>query len=92
MSMMHLPEIRACSLPTNAEVSMRHFPCWPAGATLVVIQHGVAGGECGVPTYQHFKMPAAEYGKLWYSFDMGPVHFLQISTEMDFAAGSEQNR
>lgn len=50
------------------------------------------GGECGVPTYQRFKMPAAAYGQLWYSFDMGPVHFLQISTEVDFAAGSPQNR
>lgn len=54
--------------------------------------HYAAGGECGIPTYQHFKMPSQEPQKMWYSFDMGPIHFLQISTELDFAAGSEQNR
>ncbi|KAK9800257.1 hypothetical protein WJX73_008466 [Symbiochloris irregularis] len=51
-----------------------------------------SGGECGTPTYQHFRMPNAEYGSYWFSFDMGPIHFLHISTELDFGAGSEQNR
>ena len=51
-----------------------------------------AGGECGVPTYRRFQMPSQDPTKLWYSFDMGPVHFLQYSTELGFGAGSEQNK
>ncbi len=27
---------------------------------------------------------------MWYSFEVGPVHFLQLSTEAAFGAGSPQ--
>ena len=32
------------------------------------------------------------HGKFWYSFDFGPIHFLQYSTEQPFDEGSEQYR
>ena len=49
-----------------------------------------SGGECGVPYYMRLRPPQATPGKLWYSINMGPVHFLQISSEQNFSAGSEQ--
>jgi hypothetical protein len=50
-----------------------------------------SGGECGVPYEQRFRMPTPGIDKLWYSFDMGPVHFVMMSTEHDFRKNSEQN-
>lgn len=50
-----------------------------------------SGGECGVPLERRFTMPQAGPDKPWYSFDFGPIHFLQYSTEHDFAPGSEQH-
>ena len=51
-----------------------------------------AGGECGVPFWQRFFMPTGPIKWVdaqsqrrspeWYSFDHGPVHFLQMSTEV----------
>lgn len=36
-------------------------------------------------------MPVAEpESQYWYSFDLGPVHFLIFDTEDDFAPGSIQ--
>ena len=55
--------------------------------------HG-AGGECGIPTHYRYRMPTpdpVEEGKYWYSFNHGPVHYIQYSTELDYGAGSEQN-
>ncbi len=61
---------------------------------------GHAGGECGVPFWQRFFMPTGPIKWVdaqsqrrspeWYSFKHGPIHFLQISTEVDFAPGSPQ--
>eukprot|EP01117_Protostelium_nocturnum_P003426 TRINITY_DN1444_c0_g3_i2.p1 TRINITY_DN1444_c0_g3~~TRINITY_DN1444_c0_g3_i2.p1 ORF type:complete len:577 (+),score=193.02 TRINITY_DN1444_c0_g3_i2:202-1932(+) len=48
-----------------------------------------AGGECGVAYQRRFLMPH-KYGKPWYSFEYGPVHFTTFSTEHDFSKGSEQ--
>ncbi len=48
-----------------------------------------AGGECGIPFYKRYQMPS-EYLKLWYSFDVGPIHNLVFSTELDYSRGSEQ--
>lgn len=47
------------------------------------------GGECGIPFYKRYQMPS-EYLKLWYSFDVGPIHNLVFSTELDYSRGSEQ--
>ena len=51
-----------------------------------------AGGECGVPFWQRFFMPTGPIKWVdsqsqrrspeWYSFDHGPIHFLQMSTEV----------
>jgi hypothetical protein len=52
-----------------------------------------SGGECGVPYMTRLAMPrpaGPSAGKAWYSFNYGPIHFLQFSTEHDFAKDSEQ--
>jgi len=49
-----------------------------------------SGGECGVPMERRFQMPFPQPGDQWYSFDHGPVHFIQTSTEQPFGAGSSQ--
>ncbi|MBA0815968.1 hypothetical protein Gohar_000680, partial [Gossypium harknessii] len=58
------------------------------------------GGECGVPYSLRFNMPgnsseptgthAPATRNLYYSFDMGPVHFVYMSTETNFLQGSSQ--
>lgn len=58
------------------------------------------GGECGVPYSLRFIMPgnsseptgtrAPPSRNLYYSFDMGPVHFVYMSTETNFLPGSGQ--
>ncbi|KAK8522860.1 hypothetical protein V6N13_115806 [Hibiscus sabdariffa] len=58
------------------------------------------GGECGVPYSLRFNMPgssseptgtrAPATRNLYYSFDMGPVHFVYMSTETNFLPGSNQ--
>eukprot|EP00252_Welwitschia_mirabilis_P007864 TRINITY_DN19574_c0_g1_i1.p1 TRINITY_DN19574_c0_g1~~TRINITY_DN19574_c0_g1_i1.p1 ORF type:complete len:468 (-),score=62.46 TRINITY_DN19574_c0_g1_i1:859-2262(-) len=58
------------------------------------------GGECGVPYSLRFHMPgnsslltgssAPATKNLYYSFDLGVVHFIYMSTETNFLHGSEQ--
>lgn len=58
------------------------------------------GGECGVPYSLKFHMPgnssestgarAPATRNLYYSFDMGVVHFVYLSTETNFVQGSSQ--
>ncbi|XP_021757125.1 probable inactive purple acid phosphatase 2 [Chenopodium quinoa] len=58
------------------------------------------GGECGVPYSLRFKMPgnssfstgtrAPATRNLYYSFNMGSVHFVYFSTETNFLQGSAQ--
>ncbi|KAH0913228.1 hypothetical protein HID58_036549 [Brassica napus] len=58
------------------------------------------GGECGVPYSLKFNMPgnsseptgtkAPPTRNLYYSYDMGSVHFLYISTETNFLKGGRQ--
>lgn len=58
------------------------------------------GGECGVPYSLRFNMPgnfseptnsrAPATRNLYYSFDMGVVHFVYFSTETNFLQGSRQ--
>ncbi|XP_074329006.1 putative inactive purple acid phosphatase 2 [Apium graveolens] len=59
------------------------------------------GGECGVPYSLRFNMPgnsselaatnAPATRNLYYSFNVGVVHFLYISTETNFLQGSKQH-
>ncbi|XP_051122030.1 probable inactive purple acid phosphatase 2 [Andrographis paniculata] len=58
------------------------------------------GGECGVPYSLRFHMPgnsseptntrAPATRNVYYSFDMGVVHFVYFSTETNFLSGSKQ--
>lgn len=58
------------------------------------------GGECGVPYSLRFHMPgnsseptrsrAPATRNLYYSFDLGVVHFVYFSTETNFLSGSKQ--
>lgn len=74
--------------------------CPPPAATAVLltvleqfVDQGIwhnwadAGGECGVVHERRFKMPLPAPDKQWYSFNYGPVHFLQYSTEHHFELG-----
>ena len=49
-----------------------------------------AGGEAGYPYELRLKMPTPTQRQEWYSFNHGPVHFIQTSTEQPFGAGSPQ--
>ena len=46
-----------------------------------------SGGECGVAYERRLTMPLTGPGQQWYSFDFGPIHFLQYSTEELFEPG-----
>ncbi|KAF5449545.1 hypothetical protein F2P56_029978 [Juglans regia] len=58
------------------------------------------GGECGIPYSLKFNMPgnsseptgtrAPATRNLYYSFNMGAVHFVYMSTETNFLPGSNQ--
>ena len=55
-----------------------------------------SNGECGVPMYKRFKAPKLTPNKemtngiFWYSFNVGPVHIVMMSTEHDWTKGSKQ--
>jgi hypothetical protein len=46
-----------------------------------------SGGECGVAYETLLTMPTPGRDQPWYAFDFGPIHFVQYSTEHDFAPG-----
>ncbi|DBA03006.1 TPA: hypothetical protein N0F65_003194 [Lagenidium giganteum] len=41
-------------------------------------------GECGIPTARRFHMPENGNGVFWYSFDVGLMHHVVISSEHDW--------
>lgn len=52
-------------------------------------------GECGIAMVHRFRSPSNgrrnNQGSLaWYSFDSGPIHVIQMSSEHDWLIGSEQ--
>ncbi|CAF3665918.1 unnamed protein product [Rotaria sp. Silwood1] len=49
-----------------------------------------SGGECAVPMVRRFHSPSNGNGLFWYSFDVGPIHFVIFSAEHDFHRGSSQ--
>lgn len=82
-----------CCLPTSTACCACGAPeqLLPLESILKAKRH--AGGECGVSHQRRFKMPApASEATPWYSFDFGPIHFLQYNTEVPFGKGSPQHR
>ncbi|EIE21772.1 Metallo-dependent phosphatase [Coccomyxa subellipsoidea C-169] len=77
-----------------------HERDWPYSGDRFLNLASDSGGECGVPFWQRFFMPTGPIKWVdaqsqrrspeWFSFKHGPVHFLHISTEVDFAPGSPQ--
>ena len=49
-----------------------------------------SGGECGVPLVHRFTAPENGNSIFWYSFDVGFVHVIQMSSEHDWMPGSPQ--
>jgi acid phosphatase type 7 len=49
-----------------------------------------SNGECAVPVCRRFTSPSNGNGIFWYSFDYGPIHVVQMSTEHDWTPGSAQ--
>ncbi|KAI6686353.1 hypothetical protein NL676_032266 [Syzygium grande] len=82
----------------NHEYDWPLQPWKPEWAQMIYGTDG--GGECGVPYSLRFNMPgnsseptgmkAPDTRNLYYSFDMGVVHFLYMSTETNFLPGSKQ--
>ena len=56
---------------------------WNNGAT-------ASQGECAVPVYYRFNAPPNGNSIFWYSFVYGNIFVIQISSEHNFTAGSEQ--
>ncbi|KAI7845277.1 hypothetical protein COHA_001120 [Chlorella ohadii] len=56
-----------------------HERDWPGSGDRFPAQYD-SGGECGIPYYRRTRMPTAEEDKPWFSFDFGPIHFIQYST------------
>ncbi|KAJ1434319.1 Metallo-dependent phosphatase-like protein, partial [Ochromonadaceae sp. CCMP2298] len=53
--------------------------------------NGDSGGECGVLTTKLLPMPApATTNKPWWSYEVGMMHFVGMSTEHEYEVGSEQ--
>lgn len=63
-----------------------HERNWPNSGDRFPAQYD-SGGECGVAYERRLQMPRPAEDKPWYSFDFGPIHFLQYSTEHVFAKG-----
>lgn len=50
-----------------------------------------SGGECGVPTLSYFpEVEPATVKEPWWSYDVGLVHFVGMSSEHNFTIGSKQ--
>jgi hypothetical protein len=69
-----------------------HESDWPNTASIP--DFGLeSGGECGVVALALVPMPApASTNQPWWSYDIGLIHFVGMSTEHDFSVGSPQHR
>lgn len=72
--------------PSGVETEDGYRPTWGNF-------HNDSGGECGVPTANHFIMPKSKgsNGVFWFSHDLASVHTLMISSEHDLSPGSIQH-
>lgn len=66
-----------------------HETDWYDSASLYSV--GDSGGECGVPATQMLPMPPpATTNEPWWSYDVGLIHFIGMSTEHEYRIGSPQ--
>ena len=66
-----------------------HETDWPGSPSYY--QGEDSGGECGVSTTTLMPLPApATTNQPWWSYDVGLIHFVGLSSEHDFTAGSTQ--
>jgi len=65
---------------------------WPGPAAGVNPYGDDSGGEGAVPTFARYRAPPSSRGQgvLWYSVDVGSVHYALVSSEHDYTAGSAQ--
>lgn len=62
---------------------------WWTGPSL--FHNDDSGGECGVAATTLVPMPVpATTNKPWWSYDIGLIHFVGMSSEHDFSVGSDQ--
>lgn len=53
--------------------------------------NGDSGGECGISTSELIPLPyPATTNKPWWSYNVGLIHFIGVSTEHNITIGSEQ--
>jgi hypothetical protein len=87
-------------LPPFLLVSAAHVPYlitvgnhdsdWP-GTSTIPGYGSASGGECGVVTTALLPMPSpATLDQPWWSYDIGLIHFVGMSTEHDFTIDSPQ--
>lgn len=50
------------------------------------------GGECGVPYESLFVNPNTDHSVQWWSVDVGPVHFLQLSSGKSYCGKRPMSR
>lgn len=66
-----------------------HETDWPDTASIYNVTD--SGGECGVLTTRLVPMPyPAQTNAPWWSYDVGIIHMIGMSTEHDFTVGSPQ--
>ena len=84
----------ACRVPIMTTPG-NHEQNWPGVGSAWNVSSLDSGGEGGVPYIHLFPMPPTankggdEYMP-WYSFDIGAIHFVVLSTEEDLSDGSVQ--
>jgi hypothetical protein len=66
-----------------------HESDWYSSAS--AFNNSDSGGECGVVTTRLYPMPSpAQTNTPWWSYEVGLMHFIGISTEHSFVIGSDQ--
>lgn len=85
----HLMEPLTSVVPTMYSIGNHEYDYPKAYGTIYPTAMD-SGGECGVPYKERHPMPIADEDGLYYSINHGPIHFLQLNTELEFSAGSPQ--
>lgn len=66
-----------------------HESDWPDTSSIYNVTD--SGGECGVAATTFYPMPEpATTDMPWWSYDVGIIHFVGMSTEQNFSVGSPQ--